>query len=77
MDFTAVTCGCSDEDRIRSAVTVPAGSVSGGLSACRYELERSSLPDISFQDQNYSEGFCPDTALMLGTLYPELVHIYK
>ena len=58
---------------LENATTVPAGSVSNGLSVCGYETELNRLPNISFENQVYAEGFCPDAALAVGTLYPELV----
>ncbi len=77
MDVTTTACGCVSREMLNDTVTVPAGSVNGGLSACGYEMQRDRLPDIHFRNQEYSEGFCPDTALMIGTLYPELVNVYK
>lgn len=80
MSSNALSCGCSmtTEDTILdNTPTVPAGSVSGGLSVCGYETALSKLPNISFEEQDYVEGFCPDAALALGTMFPELVNIYK
>lgn len=32
------------------------------------------LAQIQFPIQKYTQGFCPETALCSGTLFPELVH---
>lgn len=80
MNENAIVCSCgtSKEERfLENAVTVPAGSVNNGLSVCGYENELSRLPHIHFVEQEYTEGFCPDTTLAVGTLFPELVNIYK
>ena len=74
MSSNITPCRCS---MAAEATTVPAGSVSNGLSVCGYETELNRLPNISFENQVYAEGFCPDAALAVGTLYPELVNIYK
>lgn len=76
--LTPCRCSMAAEALIlENATTVPAGSVSNGLSVCGYETELNRLPNISFENQVYAEGFCPDAALAVGTLYPELVNIYK
>ena len=62
---------CSD-----MSVTVPAGEVPSGLTACGYESGLVRLPKVTVTEQTYSEGFCPDTALCHGTLFPELVSEY-
>ena len=68
-NITPCRCSMAAEALIlENATTVPAGSVSNGLSVCGYETELNRLPNISF---------CPDAALAVGTLYPELVNIYK
>ena len=77
-NITPCRCSMAAEALIlENATTVPAGSVSNGLSVCGYETELNRLPNISFENQVYAEGFCPDAALAVGTLYPELVNIYK
>lgn len=77
-DALSCSCGMTTEGMIlENVTTVPAGSVSGGLSVCGYETELNKLPNIHFEEQDYTEGFCPDTALAIGTLFPELVNIYK
>lgn len=58
-------------------MTVPAGSVSGGLGVCGYPSELSRLPVTYIRGQEYREGFCPDTALEVGTLFPELADEYR
>ena len=80
MSSNITPCRCSMDFLSMAMVyktTVPAGSVSSGLSVCGYETELNRLPNISFENQVYAEGFCPDAALAVGTLYPELVNIYK
>lgn len=70
-------CGSANGTRCSDMnVTVPAGDVPSGLSACGYESDMVRLPQIHFKSQNYSEGFCPDTAMCYGTLFPELVSEY-
>lgn len=72
-NITPCRCSMAAEALIlENATTVPAGSVSNGLSVCGYETELNRLPNISFENQVY-----PDAALAVGTLYPELVNIYK
>ncbi|MBQ3011599.1 MAG: spore coat associated protein CotJA [Clostridia bacterium] len=46
----------------------------GTVSACQ---NSDSLASIYFQSQNYCSGFCPEQSLMQGTMFPELVRIYK
>lgn len=78
MDLTTISCGCQNNavEEI-SSVTVPAGSVSGGLSVCGFDTDIGTLPKISFQNQDYTEGFCPNSALTYGTMFPELSDVYK
>ncbi len=59
-----------------SSVTVPAGDVQSGLSACGYEGGMTMLPKVTAVDQSYTQGFCPDSALCRGTLFPELASEY-
>jgi hypothetical protein len=76
---TAGGCCCrypADRDP-RDSVTVPAGSVGTGLSACGIETELSRLPQTIIKPQSYREGFCPDEAIDVGTLFPELADNYK
>ena len=78
MDNTAITCACGSTGfMLHDSVTVPAGSVNGGLSVCGYDSPRERLPITHILNQEYTEGFCPDTALAVGTLFPELTGIYK
>lgn len=75
-----LSCGCGSSAEamiLENATTIPAGRVNGGLSVCGYENELNMLPQIHFTEQEYTEGFCPDMALAVGTFYPELVSIYK
>ena len=72
MSSNITPCRCS-----MAAEALILESVSNGLSVCGYETELNRLPNISFENQVYAEGFCPDAALAVGTLYPELVNIYK
>ena len=68
-NITPCRCSMAAEALIlENATTVPAGG---------YETELNRLPNISFENQVYAEGFCPDAALAVGTLYTELVNIYK
>lgn len=46
----------------------------GTVSACQ---NSDSLASIYFRSQNYCSGFCPEQSLMQGTMFPELVRIYK
>ena len=76
---TAGGCGCgfpAGRDP-RDSVTVPAGTVGTGLSACGIETELSKLPQTHIKPQSYREGFCPDEAIGTGTLFPELADSYK
>lgn len=76
-NITPCRCSMAAEALIlENATTVPAGSVSNGLSVCGYETELNRLPNISFENQVYAEGFVL-MRLAVGTLYPELVNIYK
>lgn len=78
MDINAITCACGGAGpMLNDSVTVPAGSVNGGLSVCGYDSPRERLPITYIVNQDYTEGFCPDTALAVGTLFPELTGIYK
>ena len=73
-NITPCRCSMAAEALIlENATTVPAGSVSNGLSVCGYETELNRLPNISFENQVYAEGFCPDAALAVGTLYPDIL----
>lgn len=76
-NFSCSLCTVNESFDPSAAVTVPAGTVSTGLSACGYPSEIDRLPRVYVQAQRYTEGFCPDTALAVGTMYPELVSIYK
>lgn len=71
------SCGNNSENNLRDSMTVPAGSVGTGLSACGIETELSALPQTYIRPQVYREGFCPDEALAIGTLFPELADTYK
>ena len=78
MDNTAITCACGSTGfMLHDSVTVPAGSANGGLSVCGYDSPRERPPITHIVNQEYTEGFCPDTALAVGTLFPELTGIYK
>ena len=74
-----LSCSCGTNTGIdpQNMTTVPAGSVGNGISACGYDMELTSLPQTVIRPQNYREGFCPDEALGIGTLFPELEHTYK
>ena len=37
----------------------------------------SLLPVTVIKKQSYTEGLCPDSALGIGTMFPELADIYK
>ncbi|MBO6060510.1 MAG: hypothetical protein J6P98_00130 [Clostridia bacterium] len=56
--------------------TVTAGDVSVGLAMCGYEPAAVRLPRVSAADQNYSAGLCPNCALSVGTMFPELADSY-
>lgn len=76
-NLSCTLCIGNESFDLSSVVTVPAGTVSSGLGACGYPNEINRLPRVHVEAQNYTEGFCPDTALAIGTMYPELVSIYK
>lgn len=74
----AGSCNCGMRENVLEGVpTVPAGGVSGGLGVCGYKNEFSKLPVTVIRGQTYREGLCPDASLELGTMFPELVSIYK
>ncbi|MBR4434989.1 MAG: spore coat associated protein CotJA [Clostridia bacterium] len=71
------SCGFGEDEFLKDAATVPAGDVGSGLGACGYERGFSRLPDTDIKPQTYREGLCPDAALTFGTMFPELVSVYK
>lgn len=71
------SCGMRGEMILRDLNMIPAGSVNGGLSTCGYPSELSLLPVTAIKKQVYTEGLCPDSALSIGTMFPELADIYK
>ncbi len=73
----ACCCGYSSGRDPRDGTLVPAGTVGTGLSACGIETELSRLPQTSIKPQSYREGFCPNEAIEVGTLFPELADNYK
>lgn len=75
---SACGCGVSREEMLLDGITmVPAGSVNSGLSVCGYQNELARLPVTYIKPQTYTEGMCPDASLGVGTMFPELVSIYK
>lgn len=59
--------------------TVPAGEACKGHCPGFDDATDSAnveLATIYFPWQEYREGFCPDEALMRGTLFPELVRTW-
>ena len=75
----AGNCSCGMQPGLdpRDLMTVQAGTVDGGLGACGYGTELSSLPQTLIRPQEYRDGFCPDAALAVGTMFPELADMYK
>ena len=62
-NITPCRCSMAAEALIlENATTVPAGSVSNGLSVCGYETELNRLPNISFVPMplSPSERFIPN-----------------
>ena len=56
--------------------TVPAGDVAVSLAVCGYEKAVQRLPRVEIADQDYTSGLCPECALGMGTLFPELISRY-
>lgn len=76
MNNNEIVCCTAREDMLLCGVqTVPAGSAAGEHGSCGFEAGK--LPQISFENQVYAEGYCPGGALTAGTLFPELADIYK
>ncbi len=63
---TAAYCDLAD-------TLVPAGEASAGLCA-ETSQAGAELARIQFPEQEYLYTFCPDRALMCGTVFPELVN---
>ena len=60
--------------------TYPLGldnTIKAGCVAKDSELSGCTLAKIYFPNQEYRAGFIPPAALEEGTLFPELVRIYK
>ena len=77
MDNTAITCACGSTGfMLHDSVTVPAGSVNGGLSVCGYDSPRDMFPITHIVNHDYTVGFCPDTALAVGTLLSLFTGMY-
>ena len=79
-------CGCNCNDsgvgnsqtRSESTVTCGANLVAAGCEANDCALgNQCNLAQISFPSQNYYSGFCPNESLAQGTMFPELVRLYK
>lgn len=82
-------CGCNCNDsgvgnsqtRSESTVTCGANLVAAGTAGCEANDcalgNQCNLAQISFPSQNYYSGFCPNESLAQGTMFPELVRLYK
>ncbi len=58
--------------------TVLAGDVRGGSCDGSNDGDcQGPLAKIYFKSQEYVAGFCPDEALERGTMFPELVRLFK
>lgn len=79
-NLIAANCCCgmmNGETPLDLSTTVPAGGVSGGLGVCGIPAMMTRLPVTYIRPQDYSEGYCPADALEVGTMFPELVSVYK
>lgn len=74
---SSCSCGMTENELLRDMTTVPAGTVSNGLAVCGYQNLLYKLPETIIRPQTYSEGFCPESALEVGTMFPELADVYK
>ena len=74
---SSCSCGIEENDILRDLTTVPAGTVSTGLSACGIQSGLFTLPRTIIPPQVYREGLCPESALEIGTMFPELADVYK
>ncbi|MDO4568608.1 MAG: spore coat associated protein CotJA [Clostridia bacterium] len=75
-------CGAANEVEARAQTTltsdanlVAAGTA--GSSECGACENQGCLAQINFREQVYYSGLCPQQALKQGTMFPELVRIYK
>lgn len=84
--MTHVMCSCSPDNgcvveetqemQTCAAETVSAGTVCGADCALFALTESNVLGNVYVPTQVYRSGFCPDEALRMGTLFPELVSPY-
>ena len=71
----------SEPARAQNTVTSDCNLVAAGTagaSGCGCQAEKPDmLAAITFPIQTYCSGFCPQAALEQGTMFPELVRLYK
>jgi hypothetical protein len=69
-------CRCNEPARSSATVTSDASLVAAG-KAHNCFTEEQELAQVNFPIQSYVSGFCPCEALTQGTMFPELVRLYK
>ena len=75
--FKSAVCACTQasarsrcDDDMR---TVSAGEACYSSVCGEFSLRTAKLAQLSMEDQEYTQGFCPCEALEMGTLFPELL----
>ncbi len=69
-------CRCNEAARSSATVTSDASLVAAGTAQTCFTKEQE-LAQVNFPIQCYVSGFCPCEALTQGTMFPELVRLYK